>query len=67
MLDASYGEYITNYVVPRMETEGYKKLEDAQKKVFITELISDYKTDIQRGCRTKCKGNSRSKIRIQSI
>ena len=55
MLDASYGEYITNYVVPRMETAGYKKLEDAQKKVFITELISDYRTDIREAVEQNAK------------
>lgn len=62
MLDASYGEYITNYVVPRMDTEGYKKLEDAQKKVFITELISDYKTDIREAVEQNAKETAESRF-----
>jgi hypothetical protein len=62
MLDASYGEYITNYVVPRMETEGYKKLEDAQKKVFITELISDYRTDIREAVEQNAKETAETRF-----
>ena len=62
MLDASYGEYITNYVVPRMETEGYKKLEDAQKKVFITELISDYRTDIREAVEENAKETAEARF-----
>ena len=62
MLDASYGEYITNYVVPRMETEGYKKLEDAQKKVFITELISDYKSDIKEAVEQNAKETAETRF-----
>ena len=62
MLDASYGEYITNYVVPRMDTEGYKKLEDAQKKVFITELISDYKTDIREAVEQNAKETAETRF-----
>ena len=62
MLDASYGEYITNYVVPRMETEGYEKLEDAQKKVFITELISDYKTDIKEAVEQNAKETAETRF-----
>lgn len=62
MLDASYGEYITNYVVPRMETEGYKKLEDAQKKVFITELISDYKSDIKEAVEQNAKETAEARF-----
>jgi len=62
MLDASYGEYITNYVVPRMETDGYKKLEDAQKKVFITELISDYRTDIREAVEENAKETAEARF-----
>jgi hypothetical protein len=62
MLDASYGEYITNYVVPRMETEGYKKLEDAQKKVFIMELISDYKSDIKEAVEQNAKETAEARF-----
>jgi len=47
MLDASYGEFITNYVVPRMQTNKYDKLTDVQKDIFIRETIGSYKSDIK--------------------
>lgn len=47
MLDASYGEFITNYVVPRMQTDKYDKLTDVQKDIFIRETIESYKGDIK--------------------
>ena len=62
MLDASYGEYITNYVVPNMETEKYKKLTDTQKEVVIRELISDYKKDIREAVIDNAKKTSEARF-----
>ena len=62
MLDASYGEYITNYVVPRMETETYKKLTDAQKEVYIRELVSDYRTKITEAVELNAKETAETRF-----
>ena len=55
MLDASYGEYITNYVVPRMQTDIYKNLDNDKQELFIRDLISNYKSDIKEAVEENAK------------
>lgn len=62
MLDASYGEYITNYVVPRMQTDVYKNLDDGKQEIFIRELISNYKTDIKEAVEENAKETAHARF-----
>ena len=62
MLDAAYGEYITNYVVPRMQTDTYKNLDNTKKEIFIKELISNYKSDIREAVEENAKATAESRF-----
>jgi hypothetical protein len=55
MLNAMYGEFITNFVVPMMKTEKYKNLSDVEKSIAIRDIISNYKDDIKDAVRTNAK------------
>lgn len=47
LLNALYGEYITNYVVPMMQQDKYKNLPDEMKRLAIRDLVSKYKDDVK--------------------
>ena len=47
LLNTMYGEYITNFVVPQMQTEKYKNLPDEMKRLAIRDLVDNYKDEVK--------------------
>ena len=47
LLNALYGEYITNFVVPKMQSKEYKNLSDEMKRIAIEDLVSNYKDEVK--------------------
>jgi len=55
LLNATYGEFISNFVVPFMKTEKYKKLSDVEKTIAIRDIIGNYKDDVKDAVRLYAK------------
>lgn len=52
IINMFFGEYVTDYIVPVLETsEIYKDLPDDEKKNYILAIINDYKQDIYKTSR----------------
>jgi hypothetical protein len=55
LLNALYGEYISNYVVPIMQSDRYKNLSDAEKRIAIVDIVKRYKDDVREAVRYNAK------------
>jgi len=55
LLNAMYGEYISNYVVPIMQSDRYKNLSDVEKRIAIVDIVKRYKDDVREAVRYNAK------------